>query len=226
MSPSVQANAAWDVPNLEAFVARVRPDQDYTLIDIGANIGLFSRQVALRIPKISRILCIEPDINNFTALRYNLSVLEHPTSLFNIALGNGDTEAEFFRDSENFGNYSLIPDAMRDRPHDAVRVQVSDTAAWMKEHLSATGAILWKSDTQGPDDMIVAQTPWDIWERIEVALIEIWRIVKPEYDREALFERIDLFPNRQLGGHDVTASDVLEYLSGDDYMFQDLLLWK
>ena len=116
---------------------------------------------------------------------------------------------------------------MRNRPHDAVRVAVRSTQTWMSEQLGGCGPILWKSDTQGYDELVVAQTPMAIWQKVDVALMEMWRIAKPNFDLDTFRERIDAFPNRQLGDQQgVESSDVIEYLSGDDWQFKDLLLWR
>ena len=227
ISPFVKASAAWDYHNIEQFVSHLSPEQNYTLVDIGANIGLFSRQLALRAPGIARIVCVEPDQNNFQALRYNLHCLGGRVEFCNIALGDADGEREFYRDKENIGNYSLNPDAMRSRTFDSIGVCMRETSAWMEKTLGTEGPILWKSDTQGFDEVIVAATPLTIWLRIDVALIEIWRIAKPEFDREAFRRRIESFPHRQLGDAvGVSVDAVLDYLSGDDWQFKDLLLWK
>lgn len=82
-------------------------------------------------------------------------------------------------------------------------------------------AILWKSDTQGTDEVISAQTPMEIWLRVYVALSEMWRITRPDYGREAFRARLESFPNRQLGDRpNVSVADVMEYLSGDDWLGQ------
>ena len=47
ISPFVKGHSGWDLANLELFGARVSPDKAYTLLDVGANIGLFSRQLVL-----------------------------------------------------------------------------------------------------------------------------------------------------------------------------------
>jgi FkbM family methyltransferase len=197
------------------------------LIDIGANVGLFSRQLAMVAPRLARIICVEPDRNNFLALRYNMDVPGARAEFHNVALGDADGEREFFRDSENIGNYSLNPDAMRHRSFESVTVRLRKTSDWMEENLAADRCLLWKSDTQGFDEVIVAETPLAIWQRIDVALIEVWRIAKPEFDRQAFRFRLEAFPNRQLGDvAGVSVDAVLDYLSGDDWQFKELLLWK
>ena len=226
ISPDVCNHAAWDFANLEAFAAHIAPEKSYSLIDIGANIGLFSRQLAHRSNQISHFICIEPEPKNFKALKYNLAGLGDRAAFYQLALGSSDGVAEFFRDVENIGNYSLVADAMRNRPHDSIQVITRDARSWLSEHLGRAEQVLWKSDTQGNDELIVARAPLEIWRRVEVALLEMWRIDKPDYDRDAFHERIEIFPNRLLGGRRVSASDVMEYLSGDDWQFENLLLWR
>lgn len=226
ISPDVRSHGAWDLSNLEEFAAHIAPGKSYSLIDIGANIGLFSRQLAHRSDQIANVICIEPEPNNFRALQYNLAGLGDRAAFHQLALGSLDGDAEFFRDVDNIGNYSLVPDAMRDRPYDSIQVITKDARSWLREHLCRAEHILWKSDTQGSDEVIVARTPLEIWGRVEVALLEMWRIDKPDYDREAFRARIEIFPNRLLGGRTVTACDVMEYLTGDDWQFENLLLWR
>lgn len=226
ISPEVRTQAAWDLGNVEAFASRVPSNKSYTLVDIGANIGLFSRQLAHRLDQLNRILCVEPEPNNFEALRYNLSRLEDRVAFFKLALGSADGQFEFFRDAENIGNYSLNSDAMRGRPFDSVSVPVREAGGWMREQLQDAPALLWKSDTQGSDEVIAARTPLEIWNRVDVALLEMWRIAKPDYDRDAFRARLESFPNLQLGERNVTPGDVIDYLAADDWQFQNLLLWR
>lgn len=228
MSPHVMQYAAWDHEKTDDFVSHLPSGKTPILVDIGANVGLFTRQVALRVPDLSRMICVEPDRKNFQALRYNLHMFDDKVSFHNVALGDADGEQEFFRDNENIGNYLLNPDAMRSRSHDTVQVTMRDTRKWMETTLGGSDeALLWKSDTQGFDELIVAATPLEIWRRIDVALIEVWRIAKPDFDHEAFQQRLDDFPHRQLGDAvGVTSDEIIDYLSGDDWAFKDLLMWK
>jgi FkbM family methyltransferase len=227
MMPSVFENASWATGDIDKIVGLASADTRYTLLDIGANVGLVSRQLLRRLPNIEKCLCIEPDRVNFSALRFNL-VGRHPDiELFNTALGMADDTLVFYRDDGNMGNYSLNPDAMRDRSYSESRVPVAGTQRWMTQNLPGSGRIIWKSDTQGYDELILSETPWDIWSRVDIAMLEMWRIEKPEFDRDAFRERLESFPNRQLGGHGlVSAAEIVTYLSGNDWTYCDLFLWR
>lgn len=227
MAPAIVANAAWEFDNVEQFARHLQKGKRYTLVDIGANIGMFSRQIARAAPEIERILCVEPEPKNFEALSFNMKPFEDKATLFNAALGDADAARTFFRDRDNTGNYSLNPDAMRGRRHDEAQVTQVETGGWMQAQLETAEAIAWKSDTQGFDEVIITRTPMEIWRRIDVAIIEIWRIAKPDFDRDALRSRLEDFPHRQLGEEAGIGIDaIMDYLDGDDREFRELLLWR
>lgn len=230
MFPDVAAHDGWALDTLAFLEKHVDREVPYTLLDIGANVGLFTRQTALRFPRIARLICVEADPGNYRALRFNLEGLpQAQIDAWNVALSDADGEARFFRDRENIGNYSLNDDAMRDRPYETVVVRAAETGFWLGAHVPVPDGtrIIWKSDTQGYDELIVSRTPWEIWNKVEVAVIELWRIRKPEFDRDAFTARIASFPNISVGGETAgTVEDVLAYLDADDWRHTDLYLWR
>ena len=228
MLPAIFAQAAWQAASIEFMIEKMENGKRYILLDIGANIGLITRQLLHRTRSIETCLCVEPDQQNFAALSFNLvRFSEVEQRLFNYALGETDSELEFYRDDENIGNYSLHFDAMRNRPFGVTRVRVLDAARWFHDEVPADGAILWKSDTQGSDEMIVSLTPWTVWNRVDCAIIELWRITKPSFDAEAFRARIESFPHRAIGQNSpASTEDVMDYLAGTDWEHSDLHLWR
>jgi FkbM family methyltransferase len=230
MFPSIVADSGWALETLEFLERRIDPARAYVALDIGANVGLFTRQIALRFPNLTRFLCVEAEPGNFRALHYNVShLLGDRGILWNVALSDADGQTRFFRDADNFGNYSLNDDAMRGRPFDTITVQSVATDRWMREHISleADDRLVWKSDTQGYDELIISLTPLEIWDRVDVAIVELWRIKKPYFDQAAFCRRIEAFPNKSIGlGNRNTTADILEFLSGDDWHYADLYLWR
>lgn len=228
--PAVAAEGGWSLDMLDFLDRHLVPERRWVLLDVGANVGLFSRQVALRFPPVDLLLCVEADPGNFRALHYNLGVLTPGRArLWNVALTDRDGVQQFFRDQDNFGNFSLNPDAMRDRPYAATMVQARETGAWMAAEVpDADGAaLLWKSDTQGHDELIISRVPWAVWDRVAVALVELWRIDKPAFDRAAFRARIDAFANKTMnGGVLCTTAQVMAYLDSTDMLHTDLLMWR
>lgn len=225
--PAVLAAGAWLPAQLDTFAERLDPARDYVLLDIGANVGLFSRQALRRFGNITVAHCVEPDEANHRALCANLSGLPGvDVTTHKMALGPETGTATFFRDAENCGNYSLHADAMRDRSFGQVQVPVVAAGPWLAETLPSTGSIVWKSDTQGSDEAIVAAAPWEVWRRVEIAVVELWRIRKPTVRMPEFLARVADMPHRQLGTRMVSVEDVAHYLDGDDWMFDDLYLWR
>ena len=228
LAPALFAQGSWRAEHVAFVVERLNPRGAYTLIDIGANIGLFTRQFLNAFVGIASAYCIEPDGENFRALRDNLKGYRHGRlHFFNIALGSADGDAPFYRDGDNCGNYSLIPDAMRDRPFETTTARVAAAGPWLEATLAGKGRIVWKSDTQGCDELIVGQVPWSVWRRVDVALIELWRIDKTGLDCGDFLAKIDSFPNKRLGERrSVSTRDVEDYLASTDWAHADLFLWR
>jgi FkbM family methyltransferase len=229
MFPAIVAGG-WATDMLEFIQQHIDSARPYVVLDIGANVGLFTRQIALRLPNLAHFLCVEAEPGNFRALQYNVGqLLGNRASLWNTALCDIDGEARFFRDAENIGNYSLNDDAMRDRPFDTVTVRCAAADRWMLDHvrLAEEERLIWKSDTQGHDELIISLTPMEVWDRIDVAVIELWRISKPCFDQDAFCRRLDAFPNKSIGiGNHSTTAEILQFLQGADWRHDDLYLWR
>jgi hypothetical protein len=85
---------------------------------------------------------------------------------------------------------------------------------------------LWKSDTQGSDEEIVAATPWLVWRRVEAAIIEVWRIRKDKSLTSQLLEKVADMRNRRLGATDISVDALSSYMAGEYWTFDDLYLWR
>jgi len=75
------------------------------IIDAGANIGLFAIKMKNQFPD-SKIICIEPDIENFQILEKNLSNYDN-IFLENSGLWNKDTKLKVY-DKYNAGKWGMI----------------------------------------------------------------------------------------------------------------------
>jgi len=228
--PTVFTRGSWQPEEIGFFADHLGAAARYSLLDIGANIGLFSRQMVRAFPQIERLYCFEPSPLNFAALRFNLAPLgDRPGLHFvNAALYTEDSVQTFYQDRANIGNHSLNKGAMHDvSAYDENRVQVLSIARWLDANLSPDERLIWKSDTQGFDERIIASVPWVHWRRIDYAVVEVWRISKPDLDWSEFAARIEDFPNRSLGiGNPVSTETVLDYLRAEDGVHTDLYLWR
>ena len=98
----------------------------------------------------------------------------------------------------------------------------------MRENLgSGAGTLVWKSDAQGHDQIIIGDTPWDIWSRVQVALVEMWRIQRTDQIMAEFRARIDIFPYKSLGiDRPTTTDEAMAYLAASDWAHDDLVLWR
>lgn len=85
-----------------------------TIIDVGANIGLFSLAVLERRPGC-RLIAIEPAPLPAAALKHNLAVANGNVTVFEIGLSDREGEREFTYYPNVTGMSSFLPDAAADR---------------------------------------------------------------------------------------------------------------
>ncbi len=159
-------------------LARLGDGRPCHWIDVGANIGLVTRQMLAQGPaRWSGAVCFEPEAGNLELLRWNLSALPGIT-VAPVALSDRPGTAVLHVDTGNAGDCSLLelPQGVARKGVDQQQVQLMpcDEAARLIEQAAPADAHLaWKSDTQGHDMTIVAAMPPRLWARTAVAMIEV-----------------------------------------------------
>jgi FkbM family methyltransferase len=100
--------AGYEPGAIAFFAAAVRAAKGpVTLIDCGADIGVFARLVLAKGARISRVIAYEPNATSFQVLRLNLAGLSIPTDLRNAAV------------SSTPGEMCLITDTAEEYDHGA-----------------------------------------------------------------------------------------------------------
>jgi FkbM family methyltransferase len=227
ITPYVLRHGCWQ-PEEVAFFGAHAPPHDCVLIDVGANIGLVTRQLMHRLPCLAAAVCFEPHPGNFRMLECNLAHLPNCHRV-RAAIGRLDGELRFYEDLENAGNYSLNRDAMRERPfrESVVRCLKADEAALLGPLPAAMRGLqlLWKSDTQGFDEVIMTALPDAFWQRVQAGVMELWRIERPAFDRQRLGALLESFAIRRFGDEpqrQVSVAEILAFTAGNDNRYADL----
>ncbi len=227
IAPYVLAHGRWQSEECE-FLRAHAPPLPCVLVDVGANLGLITRQLIHRLPSIHGAACFEPHPGNFAWLRRNLAHLPQCVPV-QAALGSHPGELTFYEEEGNAGNYSLNVDAMRGRRYrtSTVVCQVASEAALMAPLPVPLRAVplLWKSDTQGFDELIMTTLEDSFWARVQAGVMEMWRIQRPDFDRARLAHILGQFPIRRFSpdaGEELSVAAILEYASGLDYQHSDL----
>ncbi len=230
IAPPVIVTHSWDAETVRLAAGLVADRAGAaTLVDIGANSGLFSRQMLAAAPQLRHVFAYEPHPGNYACLAHNLAPFAQ-ARLHNSAVGAVPGVLDFHLDPENCGNYSLNPAAMppgQTCPTIAVPVEAAAAAAraWSEPGLP----IFYKSDTQGHDEIIATAIPAAFWDGVFAGLLELWRIAKPAWPADRMAALLDGFPNKRFlrdPGTPLTTADVLAYLSGEDGASADILFWK
>jgi len=153
-------------------------NSSYFLIDVGANIGLVTRQL-LASPRLrwSGAACFEPEAGNIESLRWNIAPLENAIA-FPVAISDKDSVGTLHVDLGNAGDCSLdpLPKGIKRSGVSSQEVNlVSGSTAYdmIQRRNSPEDRIVWKSDTQGHDLNIMASMPRELWTRVSVAMIEV-----------------------------------------------------
>jgi FkbM family methyltransferase len=226
--PAVLGGEVWQPEFCEFLTEQAAKSDECVLLDIGANCGLITRQLMNMSEHIDAAFCIEPDRNNFSCLQLNLE-FSGDMHFFNVGLSKSGGRLEFYRERENCGNFSFNRSAVDGKNFETVSAETVAVESFFKSIAGQldTKTLLWKSDTQGFDELIVSNTPDEIWSHVSAAVIEVWRIPKPEFDVAELRRKIDVFPNKVLGGKEIASSaQIIDYLSSTDRQHCDLWLWR
>ena len=223
----VLARHAWQLEELKFAEWVLIGREPITLIDVGANMGLFTRQVLARLRNIKNVVVYEPHPVNFDLLSFNLAPFER-IEYVNAALSDIEGQLEFFLDPENCGNYSLNKAAMP-AEYSSTVVKVKSAFDESRRWLAESNLIFYKSDTQGFDELIATQFDMPFWKSVAGGILELWQIDKPAYDAAKLEEILDSFPNKVLlyaPSVRLSTADVLDFIRGHDRKHADLGFWR
>jgi|RhiMetdeSRZDD1v2_1073273.scaffolds.fasta_scaffold18841_3 FkbM family methyltransferase len=224
----VQASS-WQKEEIDYVISKLKNDTVYSIIDVGANVGLFSRQLLESCKKqglaIKKIICVEPDKKNFECLKHNLQKYSETLScvLYNIALSSTNEIKPLFRDMSNSGNYSLLPQAMHQLyPYSQEMVEVRDAHDFF--NVDEEAQIIYKSDTQGADVEIVGRLPRKLWDQVHIAVIELWAL--PAVNNHCIsnfIQRMSSFKELMFSsGRHVSLEEIEIFLKSCNYRHIDL----
>jgi FkbM family methyltransferase len=221
--PVVLNEGAWEAHVVDAFLRHVPAVGRYTLVDIGANVGLFSRQVLRARTSIVSACCVEPSPDNFACLSQNLGS-DPRAQLHPYALGETTQRRTLYRDAFNHGNYSLLSAGVPQEHREESAIELVKVGEFFASTPLASHDLLWKSDTQGYDQLIVSLMPDDIWSRVRVAVMELCPARKPNYELPAMAAKLRRFRRLEFVGLGATSVDeVLAFLQKPDAQQRDLL---
>jgi len=140
-----------------------------TVVDIGAQIGIFSSYAAKAVPR-GRVLSFEPHPDNYRLLEQNRQLNSFANMMtFNRAVAETAGKHEFFASAFNTGGHSLY-----EQPGAAVRFEVETVR--LEDVLKQQGIVAidyLKIDCEGAEVEILRSLSVDLLHRVERIVMEV-----------------------------------------------------
>lgn len=229
ITPVTLANHHWQVEEL-LFTKKILDKlPSAVVVDVGANMGLFTRQVLGWCNNVARAYAYEPEPENFACLTHNLACFTNVVSEM-VGLAEKDGILKLFLDLQNCGNFSLLENQVASaRSTGATEVRVVDVRTEALRWMAGDLPIFYKSDTQGYDEKIITLLPDVIWSQIVGGVIEIERVEKPEFDMARFVDFLNRYENKVIldkPDHILSTDDVISHLNSSKEAGVDLGFWK
>jgi FkbM family methyltransferase len=191
---SVRRRGIWELDESEFLARGIRKvgklvNSNTALLDIGANTGLVTLQ-AMNLSKMNiEVFLFEPIPRHVSALEHNLRNLQK-IHINEFALSEKNGSAEIFTMTSNHGGTSLLESAVPSFGSIKTEIELVDTAEYCDRFLINFDNYLVKCDTEGMDALILSRIPNRIWQKTEVAVIEVWAL--PEIREEDVTKFLDM----------------------------------
>ena len=178
ITPNLMKKGEWDyfiVKFLKKYLKKNKTK--YSFIDIGANIGLITRQIITNKINFNNYHCIEPESKNFKLLKKNLGNLDKKNIYFhNFALSpNKSSFSKIFLNNENFGDFSLLYSKKSNKFQKIKSVRPNKFFNKIINQYKIRN-IIYKSDIQGMDEIVALSLNEKIIQKIKVMFLEISNI--------------------------------------------------
>ena len=172
ITPNLLKKGEWEYFTIRFILKFIKNKKiKYDFIDIGANIGLTTKQLIASKTKIQNFHCIEPEIENFNILTKNLSPYKN-VSFHNFALTDKKDKAKrIYLNKDNFGDYSLLKKSNQK----SSIIKTLNVNIFFRKIISKYKIknIIYKSDTQGFDEIILLSLKEEFLNKINILIIEI-----------------------------------------------------
>jgi FkbM family methyltransferase len=188
-------------------------------LDLGGNAGLITLQTMNLARTGNEIIIVEPMARHIEAIRFNLSEIAstNKITISEFGLGERSERIEILRDSDNWGNVSLMESAMAGSPHERYQIEVRESSEFFNSNLTQFDRIVLKSDMQGFDAKVLARMSAAHWAKVERAAIEVWALADiDEADVDHLMELWKEF--------DIDHREVANFWKSKSGEFRDLWL--
>ena len=172
ITPRIFKNEQWDYFIIKFIKKNIKYKNNY-FFDIGANVGLISRQLQKLDLNIKNYFCFEPEKNNFNILSKNL--INKKTYLYNFGLASKNKKTKIFVNKLNKSDNSIYLNNYVGTKNNLSKIILKDSNIVFKKIIDdkKINHIIYKSDTQGMDEEIFLNLDCEIIDKIYLLILEI-----------------------------------------------------
>jgi len=172
ITPRIFKNEQWDYFIIKFIKKNIKYKNNY-FFDIGANVGLISRQLQKLDLNIKNYFCFEPEKNNFNILSKNL--INKKIYLYNFGLASKNKKTKIFVNKLNKSDNSIYLNNYVGTKNNLSKIILKDSNIVFKKIIDdkKINHIIYKSDTQGMDEEIFLNLDCEIIDKIYLLILEI-----------------------------------------------------
>jgi len=223
ITPKLLSNGEWEYFIIDFINKNLKKNEKYYFFDIGANIGLISRQLYIRSKNIIYFYCIEPEKRNYTLLKKNLSIIPRSKNKnFNFGLiNNKNRSASLFLDNNNFGNYTILNNKNKTKQ----KIKLKNINNFFKQNIKniKKKKIIYKSDVQGLDEILLCSLEPYMIDRIDILVLEISNFKFLIKNFNKFIKIINSFNKKQIDNKTIFKLDIFKKLISEKKEFNLLL---
>ena len=224
ITPNILKKGKWDYFIIKFICKYIKnKTNQFSFIDLGSNIGLITRQLYLKKPDIKNFHCIEPEKENYNILLNNLDSVKNVYT-YNYALTNQESGIKkIYLNKNNFGDFSLLKNFNKTTTY----INTLNASSFFNKIISKhkINKIIYKSDTQGFDEMIVLSLSKKILDKIDMMILEISNF---NYLKKNILQFFTLIENYNVKENDIGKKidkEQIKKMISDEVEF-NLLLYK
>ena len=172
ITPRIFNNEKWDYFIIKFIKKNIKYKNNF-FFDIGANVGLISKQLQNLNLNIKNYFCFEPEKNNFKILSKNL--INKKTYLYNFGLASKNKKTKIFVNKLNKSDNSIYLNNYVGTKNNLSKIILKDSNIVFKKIIDdkKINHIIYKSDTQGMDEEIFLNLDNEILDKIYLLILEI-----------------------------------------------------
>lgn len=192
ITPKIFNEAKWDYYIVEFIKKNIR-SKDNHFIDIGANIGLITRQLQYLDLEIKKYFCFEPEVNTFNILKKNLK--NSNAYLFNFGLSNKARKTKLFMSDSNKSDNSFYFNKNRNSQSSIVSFKNANRVLSQIIKKNKINNIIYKSDTQGMDEEIFLNLNKSILDKTYLLIMEVSNFDLISKKKNLFLKKLKIFKN-------------------------------